>query len=196
MKTIEISITMVVFTLFLSCKSSINPTTTLGGGNEGVQSGNQESTQQPESTGEMAQASESTYDTTDPSIAQPSESENIEEAAEQTYDSTDPSVAEPAESENTEEMQYNGSTGANSSSRDLDMSAAPDTDYEHMFTYLEMTDDQIQQFNSAMETYSNNTNSGANSGMDDSIEEKQDDVLSVILTSNQQELYETWKRDN
>ncbi len=189
MKKIEISLTMVVFTLFLSCKSSINPTTTIGREGDTVTAGTQESTQQSESADEMAQQSEDT----DTMAQQSEETDAMTRQSEASYDTSDPTVSEPAEGENTEEMQYNGSTGANTNSREMDMSAAPDTDYDAMFSYLEMTDDQIQQFNSAMETYRNN--SGGNS-MDDSIDEKQDDVLSVILTPKQQELYATWKRDN
>lgn len=193
MRKIEIGVTMLVFTMFLSCKSSINPTTTIGGDGDTVTTGTEETAQQSESTYDTGEQDGDTVTSGTEETARQSEATYGTGETDATTDST---MEPPAESERTEEMQYNGTTGSNSGSRDTEMNAASDTDYESMFSFLEMTDDQIQQFTSAMEAYSKDANMDASNRMDNTIEEKQDDVLSVILSQVQMEKYEAWKRDN
>jgi hypothetical protein len=218
MKSIEIGITMMVFTLFLSCKSSINPTTTIGRQDDTVSTGSDQQSESTYDTDDTDARSESTYNSqeTNPQTESTYDTGNTDQQTESTYDDpvqtnqqqtdstydsgrtvdTDPIGAPPMEAEHTEEMQYNGTTGSNTGAREMEMSGASDKDYEPMFSYLEMTDGQIQQFTSAMEAYSNNANMDSASRMDSTIEEKQDDVLSVILSQVQMEKYEAWKRDN
>lgn len=91
--------------------------------------------------------------------------------------------------------QTSGSTGA---SNNLQMSnaASSSTDFEKLFSHLEMTEGQVNRFRKAMKDFQKKHKSNPNDEMMGSIEDQQDRQLKVILTQEQYGKYKAWKKSN
>lgn len=91
----------------------------------------------------------------------------------------------------------NGSTGGNAN---LNVNATgPGTsaiDYSQMYADLEMTDDQIRNFRMEMENFQSVQENTASGEMMGSLSEERDRQLENILTPDQFERYQDWKKSN
>lgn len=91
----------------------------------------------------------------------------------------------------------NGSTGGNANLYTNGTNAvASDIDYSEMYTAIEMTDNQIRDFETEMENFKNMQKNTANGEMMGTLSTERDRQLESILTSEQLEKYQDWKDAN
>lgn len=92
--------------------------------------------------------------------------------------------------------QTNGSTGAMNNLQAVGGAKSHSFDYEQMYTDLEMTDEQIRSFRSAMEDFQEKQVNMPNGEMLGSIESERTRQLKDILSSEQFKKYSQWQADN
>lgn len=90
----------------------------------------------------------------------------------------------------------NGSSGAMNNVQATDDTYNTSPDYGDMFTELEMTDDQIDSFRSAMEDFKNKQQNTPNGEMLGSMESERTRQLETILSEDQFSKYQKWEADN
>ncbi len=201
MNTLKLMTGIAVIGMIVSCKSSIQPVTTLGGENpEVAQTMDEPAAEAEESTmnSDNAVTMESPENTSmeaEPATMDTPDAANMEETNMET-----PSTMNSGETDDMETPvveDYNGTTGANSNiQEDAMVEGEGVQDFDAMYTHLEMTDEQIDQFTSAMQQYSNEMNSNSAGGEEGGIMEEQDRILEDILSEEQLAKYEDWKQNN
>lgn len=92
--------------------------------------------------------------------------------------------------------QVNGSTGAMSNTGVQNNSKNSSNEYSKMYTTLEMSDDQISAFTSAMNRFKTKQAKTASGEMLGSIESERTRQMESILSSAQYAKYEQWLIDN
>ncbi len=93
----------------------------------------------------------------------------------------------------------NGSGGGNSNVNINDATKTPvteKTDNTQMYRALQMTDDQIQSFENAMEDFTTRRQNTANGEMMGTVTDEKERQLETILSEEQFSTYESWKKDN
>ncbi len=143
------------------------------------------------------------------SVNMPSEREtaantNMEEREDsQSANGTNANETSAKEATESEEVggvvtQTGGSTGAAGSAQmpTSGQSTASTKDYDTMYSQLQMTEEQIQQFNMGMKEFSESVAKDPNGAMRGTIESEQDRQLGAILTDEQLRAYEDWKKNN
>ncbi len=107
--------------------------------------------------------------------------------------------SEEMESSTNSVQMTNGSTGGNSNVNVIDATKTPvteKTDNTQMYRALQMTNDQIQSFENAMEDFTTRQQNTANGEMMGTITDEKERQLQNILSEGQYSTYETWKKDN
>lgn len=102
-----------------------------------------------------------------------------------------------AASETNMVQSYNGSTGSNVNvnSESLEVPITGKEDYSKMYAQLKMTDDQIRQYENAIEEFERIQRKTPNGQMMGTVAGERQKQLKEILTSDQYRLYEQWKKD-
>lgn len=92
----------------------------------------------------------------------------------------------------------NGSTGGNANVNS-DATTAPvneEMDNFQMYTELQMTEDQIQEFENAIQDFKTQRQNTASGEMMGTVSDERDRQLEKILSTEQYSAYQTWKDDN
>lgn len=92
--------------------------------------------------------------------------------------------------------QTNGSTGAMNNVQANSTVKSPGLDYTQMYMDLEMNDDQIRTFRSAMEDFQKKRVNMPNGEMLGSMESERKRQLELILTDEQLAKYKDWQVEN
>lgn len=92
--------------------------------------------------------------------------------------------------------QTNGSTGAMNNVQANSAVINSGMDYEQMYTDLEMDDDQIKTFKSAMDDFQKKRVNMPNGEMLGSMESERTRQLELILSEEQLAKYKNWQVDN
>ncbi len=229
MNTLKLMTGIAAIGILVSCKSSIQPVTTLGGENSEVAQTSEEPNASEGQDPSMEDANTVSMESTEDTTINPDEQETMDADGQDTMDADEQNTvvadepntmetAEPAVMEETEMdsptstsmdstqtggmenpqvEDYNGTTGANSNIQDEPMVSGENTqDFEAMYSALEMTDEQVDEFKAAMEQYSNEMNTDASGNEEGDIMEARDGILENILSQEQMVKYEEWKQDN
>lgn len=132
----------------------------------------------------------------DENVTVSTETDTESETAENTMDSMDDTETAKAE----ESMDMEESADSMESTADTEMAVAMDStmeeDYSEMYEGLEMSDDQIQEFETGMENLKEAMASDPNGEMRGSLEDQKQQLLANILTGEQLQKYTAWKKDN
>ncbi|HET8736290.1 MAG TPA: hypothetical protein VFM69_06810 [Pricia sp.] len=126
----------------------------------------------------------------------PSDTERDESAIED--GGMDASNTDATEDTGTTVQTRNGSTGGNANVN-ADPTAAPTSenlDYLAMYEELDMTDAQIQDFETALRDFYSQQKSTASGEMMGSLSDERERQLKKILSSEQFSAYQTWKEEN
>ncbi len=127
-----------------------------------------------------------------------SASERAMQSSEANKETSDMSMDDTDSSANTSAVvaQTNGSTGSMNNVQANSSVNNPAMDYEQMYMDLEMDDDQIRTFRSAMEDFQKKRVNMPNGEMLGSMESERTRQLEMILSDEQLAKYKNWQVDN
>ncbi len=132
---------------------------------------------------------------------------NQQEMATETADDSQTGTLNYSRTENTDEIDSatndvqmtNGSGGGNSNVNINDATTTPvtkNTDNSQMYKELQMTNDQIQSFENAMEDFTTRRQNTASGEIMGTLSDEKDRQLGKVLSEEQYATYETWKKNN